>query len=192
MPTGLKMKNILSLLCFLAGTFCCGADMYKFSLAPITGDEQAVLVLAPGMNDNGEYFLGEEPWADFAKKNGLGIVALNFSSSVEDLNDGKGYWRPELGSGQALLDEVKRAYGKDLPLILYGFSGGAIYIGRFIDWAPDRIIAWCAYSVHYWDEPKDADKGTKARGIVACGDLDGGRWYSSLSFFYKGRQKNRP
>ena len=45
------------------------------------------------------------PWMDFAKRNNLGVIALNYSSSEEDLyQNRKGYYRPEQGSGQALLD----------------------------------------------------------------------------------------
>ena len=118
---------------------------------------------------------------DFARRNNLGVIALNYSSSAEDLLENrKGYFYPEQGSGQALLDEIKRLYGKDLPIIIYGFSGGAQFVSRFVDWCPDRIIAWCAYSAQFWDYPKSGSKVTQARGIVACGDQDGMRWQPSL------------
>ena len=137
-------------------------------------DTKAVLVLVPGMNTDGAFFLKEAPWMEFAKRNNLGVIALNYSSSEEDLyQNRKGYYWPEQGSGQALLDEIKRVYGKDLPIVLYGFSGGAQFVSRFVDWCPDRIIAWCAYSAQFWDYPPKGSKLTKARGIVACGDQDG-------------------
>ena len=68
-------------------------------------------MLAPGMNTDGAFFLKEAPWMDFAKRNNLGVIALNYSSSEEDLyQNRKGYYRTEQGSGQALLDEIKRVY----------------------------------------------------------------------------------
>ena len=168
-------------------------DSLRFSSIESSNTIKVVLVLAPGMNTDGAFFLKESPWMDFAKRNNLGVIALNYSSSAEDLLENrKGYYWPEQGSGQALLDEIKRVYGKDLPIILYGFSGGAQFVSRFVDWAPDRIIAWCAYSAQFWDYPKDGSRVTKARGIVACGDQDGLRWQPSFSFYYKGRMKNRP
>ncbi len=168
-------------------------DIFKFSDFPVSGGETAILVLAPGMNTDGTFFLKESPWTDFAKRNNLGVIALNYSSSEEDLyQNRKGYYYPEQGSGQALLDEIKRVYGKDLPIILYGFSGGAQFVSRFVDWAPYRIIAWCAYSAQFWDYPKDGSKVTKARGIVACGDKDGFRWQPSFGFYYQGRKNKRP
>ena len=120
-------------------------DSFDFSCSKPNSNEAAVLVLAPGMNMDGEFFLKESPWMDFAKRNNLGVIALNYSSSEEDLyQNRKGYYCPEQGSGQALLDKIKRVYGKDLPIILYGFSGGAQFVSRFVDWRPDRIVAWCA------------------------------------------------
>ena len=96
-------------------------------------------MLAPGMNTDGALFLKEAPWMDFAKRNNLGVIALNYSE--EDLyQNRKGYYRPEQGSGQALLDEIKRVYGKDLPIVLYGFSGGAQFVSRFVDCALAFVI----------------------------------------------------
>lgn len=168
-------------------------DSLQFSFSPSNDIVRAVIVLAPGMNTDGAFFLKESPWMDFARRNNLGVIALNYSSSAEDLLENrKGYFYPEQGSGQALLDEIKRLYGKDLPIIIYGFSGGAQFVSRFVDWAPDRIIAWCAYSAQFWDYPPKGSKLTKARGIVACGDQDGLRWLPSFGFYYQGRKDKRP
>lgn len=143
---------------------------------------------------DGKFFLEESAWTEFAEKNKLGIIALNYSSDPEKLygSERQGYYWPEQGSGKALLKEIKRLYKKDLPILIYGFSGGAQFASRFIDFAPDRIIAWCAYSAQFWDEPKSLEGGgCKARGIVACGDLDGSRWQPSFGFYYQGRLQGK-
>lgn len=185
-------KLILHILSITLTLVSFAEDKFAFSSTPASNEIKAVLVLAPGMNMDGAFFLKESPWTEFAKKNNLGVIALNYSSSEEDLyQNRKGYYWAALGSGQALLDEIKRVYGKDLPIILYGFSGGAHFVSRFIDWAPDRIIAWCAYSAQFWDYPEDGTKVTNARGIVACGDQDGLRWQPSFSFYYQGRKNKR-
>lgn len=188
------MKFILICLLLINSAIILFArDTFGFSYIKPNDDTKSVLVLAPGMNTNGEFFLGESPWMDFARRNKLGVIVLNYSSDEEDLyQNHKGYYWPDQGSGKALLDEIKRVYGKDLPIVLYGFSGGAQFVSRFVDWCPDRIIAWCAYSAQFWDYPKDGSKVTKARGIVACGDQDGLRWQPSFGFYYKGRKNNRP
>ena len=187
------MKLIIFSLLFLYLTAANAKDKFYFAEMQATNNESAVLVLAPGMNADGAFFLKESPWMEFAKRNNLGVIALNYSSSEEDLSETRrGYYWPERGSGQALLDEIKRDYGKDLPIILYGFSGGAQFVSRFVDWCPDRIVAWCAYSAQFWDYPKAGSKVTQARGIVACGDQDGLRWQPSFAFYYQGRKNNRP
>ncbi len=187
------MKKLFISLLLLSSLTLYAEDSFKFSNAPLHGDEEAVLVLAPGLNDDGSYFLKEEPWLEFAKRNKLGIIAINYKSDEDDIygEEKKGYYWPDQGSGQALLDEIKRVYGKDFKIVIYGFSAGAQFAGRFIEWTPDRIIAWCAYSAQFWDYSYMGGK-TKARGIVACGDADGYRWQPSFAFFYKGRQDGRP
>ena len=186
-------KFIICIILSLFSIDLLSKDKFSFSILEKNGDEKAVLVLAPGMNTDGSFFLKESPWVDFAKQNNLGLIALNYSSLEEDLLENrKGYFYPEQGSGQALLDEIKRVYGTDLPSVIYGFSGGAQFVSRFIDWHPGGIIAWCAYSAQFWDYPPKGTKLTKARGIVACGDQDGLRWQPSFSFYYQGRKNSRP
>lgn len=60
-------------------------DKLNFSFDRSTYKIEAVLVLAPGMNTDGAFFLKEAPWMEFAKRNNLGVIALNYSSSEEDL-----------------------------------------------------------------------------------------------------------
>ncbi len=189
----MKIKILLLFFTLIISLITYAEDVFFFSHLSFDNINKAILILAPGMNTDGAFFLKEAPWMEFAKRNNLGVIALNYSSSEEDLYQrGKGYYWPEQGSGQALLDEIKRVYGKDLPIILYGFSGGAQFVSRFVDWCPDRIIAWCAYSAQFWDYPKEGTKLTKARGIVACGDQDGLRWQPSFAFYYQGRKDKRP
>ena len=161
------MKLTAQFLLSLYLTAANAKDRFCFAKIQVTNNESAVLMLTPGMNTDGAFFLKEAPWMDFAKRNNLGVIALNYSE--EDLyQNHKGYYRPGQGSGQALLDEIKRVYGKDLPIVLYGFSGGAQFVSRFVDWRPDRIIAWCAYSAQFWDYPPKGSKLTKARGIYVA------------------------
>lgn len=174
---------------FAVFAYAKAADIYKLTNLPPNGSETAVLVLIPGMNGDGSFFLKEPKWVEFAKKNHLGVVALSYSSSEIDLyGNRRGYYYPEQGSGKALIDSIKSIYQKDLPLLLYGFSGGAQFTSRFVNWMPKRIIAWCAYSAQFWDYPTEGTQTTQARGIVACGDLDAFRWQPSFDFYYQGRK----
>lgn len=168
------------------------ADSYAWHAAAVRGDEQAVLVLCPGMNQDGVFFLNESPWMDFARSHQLGVVALAFKSNADQMygKARKGYYWPDQGSGDALLAAIDKTFDKDLPILIYGFSGGAHFTSRFAEWKPSRVIAWAAYSAQFWDSPRPSE--TNPPGIVACGEHDGGRWHPSFSYFYEGRQLGKP
>lgn len=187
-----SFNSLILLLLALACVRASAEDVYDWQAAPVRGDEVGVLVLCPGMNSNGVYFLSEEPWVDFADKNKLGLISVNFSSDP-DLMYGaerRGYYWPEQGSGDALLSAIKETYGKDLPIVIYGFSGGAQFTSRFVEWVPERISVWAAYSAQFWGDPVPFDRSPP--GVVACGELDGARWFPSFSYFYKGRELGKP
>lgn len=152
-------------------------------------EPSAVIILSPGYNGNGKEFLYDRHWYEFAKHYRLGIVGLSFASQEIDLHNGKGYYYVKNGSGELLLEGLRHIYGQDLPLLLYGFSGGAHFTARLAEWQPSRIIAWCAYSAGWWDEPLPMENPPP--GIIACGDNDS-RWSPSFEYYQKGRKLERP
>lgn len=149
----------------------------------------AVLVLAPGCNGNGESLVSDPHWQTFARKHELGTVGISFASELNDLSNGTGYYYATNGSGRLLIDGVDTLFSGQPPLLLYGFSGGAHFTSRFAEWAPKRVMAWCAYSAGWWDEAKPSD--VTPPGIVACGEDDGRLGYS-LTYFKQGRALGRP
>lgn len=185
------LRAIFWLLLALAAGVAC-ADSYGWHAAKARGDEKAVLVLCPGMNQDGVFFLDESPWMDFARAHQLGVVALAYKSDADQMygNARKGYYWPDQGSGDALLAAIDETFGRDLPILIYGFSGGAHFTSRFAEWKPERVIAWAAYSAQFWDSPRSCE--TNPPGIVACGEHDGVRWHPSFSYFYEGRQLGKP
>jgi len=150
---------------------------------------KAVLVLCPGANGEGKDLIEAAAWMDFAKQNQLGLVGLSFASTVTAIHDGSGYYYASKGSGQKLLDGIKKIYHKDLPILVYGFSGGAHFTSRFEEWMPQRVIAWCADSAGWWDVPVKSNFSPP--GIVACGDKDP-RYGASLTYFKQGRASAKP
>lgn len=150
---------------------------------------KAVLVLCPGHNGNGEGLIRQKVWQEFAQKHQLGLVGLSFASSGKPRENNKGYYYASQGSGELLLSGLRRVYGCDLPILLYGFSGGAHFTSRFEEWKPDRVLSWCAYSAGWWDEPKAASNSPP--GMVVCGDEDG-RLGASLIYFKQGRAVDKP
>ena len=161
------------------------ADLYalKTTWAP-----QAVLVLCPGVNGSGEGFLEQAEWQNFAQQHQLGLVGLSFASDTAKIHQ-KGYYYASQGSGQVLLNGIHQIYNQDLPLLMFGFSGGAHFTSGFMEWKPDRLIAWCAYSAGWWNEPLESPSNPP--GIIACGDKDP-RYGASLTYFKEGRALEKP
>lgn len=150
---------------------------------------KAVLVLCPGANGSGEGLIRQNAWLEFARENKLGLIGLSFASPETAIHDGTGYYYASKGSGEKLLEGIKKIYHKDLPILLYGFSGGAHFTSRFEEWMPQRIIAWCTYSAEWWDNPVKSNFNPP--GIVACGDQDE-RYGASLIYFKQGRAAGKP
>jgi len=145
---------------------------------------KAVLVLCPGCNGSGEDLAGSRQWIEFAKQNNLGLVGLSFASPISSIHEEIGYYHVSKGSGKKLLEGIRKIYGRDLPLLLYGISGGAHFTSRFEQWKPDHVLTWCAYSAGWWDKPRS--NPVAPPGIVACGDEDG-RYGASMIYFKQGR-----
>lgn len=202
-PGKLLRKMLGSLVIAIAtGSLGFAADIHTIKLPPApnmdraelhyintVANPKAVLVLCPGFNGSGERLIQAKAWQEFAQSERLGLVGLSFASPVNTFHDGTGYYYASKGSGQVLLDGIREIYGNDLPLILYGFSGGAHFASRFTEWKPERVLTWCAYSAGWWDEPKLSE--TTPPGIVACGDADH-RLGASLIYFKQGRAVGKP
>lgn len=147
-----------------------------------------VLLLCPGMNQNGVSLLREAEWLDFAKENSLGLAALHLVSDPDDLYDkhGKGYYYTQFGTGQAVARKLREIYGKDVKLFMYGFSGGAQFGSRFLEQYNDMIASWALYSASFWPTPSNASD-TSPPGIVACGEYDATRFAPTYTYFQEGR-----
>jgi hypothetical protein len=162
------------------------ADIYILKLTP---HPAAILVLSPGFNGNGEEWIRDAHWQSFAREHNLGLVGLSFASDGEKLQKGQGYYYPGQGSGQLLLDGISQAFDPDLPLLLYGFSGGAHFTSGFSLWKPERVLGWCAYSAEWWEDPRRTQSSPP--GLVICGDEDE-RYGACLTYFKQGRALGKP
>lgn len=149
---------------------------------------RGVLLLCPGMNQNGVSLLRETEWVDFAKECSLGLAALHLVSDPDDLydRDGKGYYYTRLGAGEAVANKLKEIYGKDEKVFMYGFSGGAQFGSRFLEQYSDMVASWALYSASFWPSPSIASE-TSPPGIVACGEYDATRFAPTYAYFQEGR-----
>jgi len=151
---------------------------------------QAVLVLLPGLNGDAKQLVAEESWQKFAREHQLLLVGASFESPPVLEGDRRGYYYAERESGEMLLKAVKEAAGQDLPILLYGFSGGAQFVSRFADDKPERVYGFCAYSAAWWEPPARHEASPPA--LIACGDEDAQRLGASLLYFKQGRVAGKP
>ena len=197
----LKACVCLLLVCLVYSTQA--EDILKLSIKPAPGmtradlfylktseKPRAVLILCPGCNGEGKAYLSDSNWRDYAKRLNLGLVGLSFASEMADLkNGGNGYYYVKNGSGKLLLEGLDRIYGSELPIVIYGISGGAHFTARFVEWKPERVVSWCAYSAAWWDKPSKLT--TMPPGIVACG-MEDERIDASQGYFWDGREVGKP
>jgi hypothetical protein len=162
------------------------ADLYVLKL---TEHPAALLILSPGFNGNGKDWIQNSTWQKFAQDHNLDLAGLSFASDGNLLIKGRGYYYASQGSGQLLLDGINRAFDSDIPLLLYGFSGGAHFTSSFAEWKPQRVIGWCAYSAEWWNKP--VSQTSCPPGLVVCGEEDE-RYGASLMYFKQGRALGNP
>ncbi|MDB4793723.1 hypothetical protein OAG63_01685 [Methylacidiphilales bacterium] len=149
----------------------------------------ACLVMCPGINGNGQYYLTNSALQAFASHYKVALIGLSFASDQDVINENKGYYTASQGAGQLLLDGIDHYVAHDVPVLLYGFSGGAHFVSSFEEAYPQRVLAWCAYTAAWWQDPQAAQYNPP--GIVACGKLDQ-RFAQTFEYFQKGRKLGKP
>ena len=164
------------------------ADLY---FAHTAASPCAVLLLCPGFNGDGEDLVRHRAWQEFARANNLVLCTLSFASPEEEILARRGYYQASQGSGDVLLRGLRLGLGRDLPILAYGFSGGAHFTASLVNWKPECILGWCADSAAWWEEPSLRPAAVPP-GVVACGDADAARYGASLTFFAQGRALGRP
>ena len=151
-----------------------------------------VLVLVSGYNGDGAAML-DARWKAFAEKHQLVLLAPTFHAADNEVQQGKGYYYPEQGSGAVLeqaLREVTRRTGADTERVLmFGFSAGAHYAHRFALWKPQRLKAFVGYSAAWWSEPTVRLKTVPA--LIMCGEADE-RYAATYAFFRQGQKLGCP
>ena len=165
----------------------------SFSVAVYSSQDmkpfRAVCVVLAGANGDSTVYFKDARWTEFARTNDIALVAATFTSPVEELKSGRGYYDARVKSGRQLVDYLDRQNLGGLPLFVYGFSGGAHFTASFAEHFPSHVTAWCAASAGWWQE---LEQGGDERppGIVACGTEDS-RYGARLSHFHDGRAVGR-
>lgn len=159
-----------------------------------TAAPAGVLLLVPGFNGDGHGMLdSSSPWAKFADDQHLVLVGPTFKTTPEEMHSRRGYYYPELWSGEATLKALEQIRAKtgvrNDKVLLFGFSAGAHFVHRFALWRPEKVTAFVAYSAGWWDAPKSTLRNTP--GLIMCGEADE-RFEPTYAFFDQGRRLGLP
>ena len=118
----------------------------------LPGDQQAlrgILVLVPGSNGDGRDLCLDQQWQGLARELHFAVLGCFFTDRPGGNSAIEAYADASKGSGQALLDVLKKFAMQtgvgtlvNLPLAFWGHSAGGQYNYEFACWKPERVLAF--------------------------------------------------
>jgi hypothetical protein len=157
------MRRISFLFCFLIAQIT-HARILNDSLPPGNNYDKAafrlwyadsvkeikgVVVLMPGSNDDGREMAESKFWQGFAEQHNFALLACYYTDKPHDNMGIEDYVNVKDGSGQALLDILKKFAESSnhneiegVPLLLWGHSAGGEFNYEFACWKPERVMAF--------------------------------------------------
>jgi len=165
---------------------------------PAKSSPRAVLVLCPGQNVDGASHLANPVWRELAREHDLQLAAIYFYSPDEVLRDSRGYFRAERESAAMLNEALERRGLETVPLLLYGFSGGAFFVNNYAQSHPGKVEAWSAMAVSKWEraelpeDPARHEAWLATPAVLACGELDEPRYGATKLWFQTHRRLGAP
>ncbi len=141
---------------------------------------RALVVLVPGSNGDGRPMADDPFWREFATRHQLALVACRFTDKPHDQSFIEEYVDVSGGSGQALLDALKRFARRSghpevakVPLFLWGMSAGGQFNYEFAAWKPERVAGFVVNKggIYYSALVSKATRGVPALLFVGDADL---------------------
>jgi dienelactone hydrolase len=140
---------------------------------------RGVLVLVPGSNTDGRNMAADTAWQHLADRHHLAVLACYFKDSPHQNMAAEEYADAKNGSGQALLDVLKRfsqaSHHPELegsPVVLWGMSAGGQFNFEFTCWKPERVIAFIVNKGGIYYSSLAPAAAWEVPGVFFTGDLD--------------------
>ena len=168
-----------------------GIDSASLWVANTARNPRAVLVLCLDPGTLPRDAVSDPAWQTFAQDNQLGLAAITFSSDPKLLSTGGGYYVADHGSGDLLLMGLGQAFGKRLPMIVYGQADGAIFATNFAHWRQDSVLMWAAYYTGGWRVQRQM-ASAPVPALIACDGTAYKPFSPVASFYQDGREQGRP
>jgi pimeloyl-ACP methyl ester carboxylesterase len=138
-----------------------------------------ILVLVPGSNGDGRGQVSDTIWQAFAIKHRFALLGCWYTDYKSNDMFAEQYVDVSKGSGQALIDVIKRfsitsghSELEVAPLLMWGHSAGGEFNYEFVCWIPERVIAFVVNKggIYYTAlAPKEA---RSVPGIFFTGEKD--------------------
>lgn len=122
---------------------------FRLWVPPGTAMLKGVAVLVPGSNGDGRAQVEDSTWRSFATRLDLALVGVRYTDKPHEQGFIEHYVNVSQGSGQALLDALTAFAGQSrhpelagAPLLLWGMSAGGQFNYEFVNWKPERVVAF--------------------------------------------------
>ncbi len=152
---------------------------FRLWLPVNAGPVQGVLALVPGSNGDGRPQVADTVWQVFATRHNLALIGVRFTDKVHDQSFIEDYVNVSRGSGQALLDAMASfaasAHHAELasaPLLLWGMSAGGQFNYEFVNWKPERVIAFVVNKGGIYYTALTSQAARNVPGILFTGGKD--------------------
>jgi hypothetical protein len=138
-----------------------------------------IIVLVPGSNSDGRGDVTDSFWQEFAGLHSFAILGCWFTDYKSDNMFIEKYVDVSKGSGQAMLDVIRKFSVSSVhpelagaPLALWGMSAGGEFNYEFACWKPERVIAFVVNKggIYYTALAPEATRSVP--GIFFTGEKD--------------------
>ncbi len=151
---------------------------------------RAIVILTPGINNDGTNLIFEEDWQNFSDLEKVALVGVYLRGHGDSEKD---YRYAENGSGAALIAAIDSIAKRNnilqlstLPLLMWGHSAGGSFSYGFSAYMPERVVCFAALKGGTYF----STQGSENRNIPAlmiAGEYDVDNLESSKSWFLKKR-----
>ena len=140
---------------------------------------KGVLVLVPGSNGDGRGMVSDLFWQELAVKQNFALLGCYFTDRLHEDMEVEAYANAKEGSGQALLTVLTEFAKKagfpelaDAPLVLWGHSAGGEFNYEFVNWKPERVIAFVVNKGGFYFTALGSKQARNVPGIIFTGEKD--------------------
>ena len=152
---------------------------FKFWVSADAKPLRGVVVLVPGSNGDGRAMADDAVWQEFAQKQGVALLACRFTDQPHDQAFIEDYVNVSKGSGQALLDAVRKFASMsqhpevaDAPFFMWGMSAGGQFNFEFTAWKSERVGAFIVNKGGIYYSALVPKAARDVPGLLFVGDKD--------------------